>query len=95
MSTVAHEPSERRQWVAQLRVREMWAAVAIAFMWLAVLFDALFGPDFVEHERHELHDHPVSGLRGSVRLARHAGGGEARLRPRRRRRLKARLDGSL
>ena len=47
MSTVAHHPSEGRRWVAQLRIREMWAAVAIAFIWLAVLFDALFGPDIV------------------------------------------------
>jgi hypothetical protein len=28
-------------------VREMWASLAIVSMWLAVLFDALFGPDFV------------------------------------------------
>jgi len=25
----------------------MWAALAIASMWVAVLFDAIFGPDFV------------------------------------------------
>ena len=25
----------------------MWASLAISVMWLAVLFDALFGPDFV------------------------------------------------
>jgi hypothetical protein len=25
----------------------MWAAVAISVMWLAVLFDAIFGPNFV------------------------------------------------
>jgi hypothetical protein len=25
----------------------MWASLAIAVMWLAVLFDALFGPDLV------------------------------------------------
>jgi hypothetical protein len=28
-------------------VREMWASLAIAAMWLAVLFCAIFGPDFV------------------------------------------------
>jgi hypothetical protein len=27
----------------------MWAALAIAVMWLAVLFDALFGPDIVSN----------------------------------------------
>lgn len=25
----------------------MWASVAISVIWLAVLFDAVFGPDFV------------------------------------------------
>jgi hypothetical protein len=28
-------------------VPEMWASLAIVSMWLAVLFDALFGPDLV------------------------------------------------
>src|SRR5581483_2604136 len=32
-----------REWYA---VRELWATVAIAIMWLAVLFDGVFGPDF-------------------------------------------------
>jgi hypothetical protein len=27
----------------------MWASLAIAVMWLAVLFDALFGPDIVSN----------------------------------------------
>jgi hypothetical protein len=30
-------------------VRDMWASLAIVSMWLAVLFDALFGPDLVSH----------------------------------------------
>lgn len=51
MSTVSHDPSrtapEKRSWPAQLLVREMWAALAIAFIWLAVLFAAVFGPDIV------------------------------------------------
>ena len=38
---------ERAGWSAQLRVREMWAALAIGAMWLAVLFAATAGPDFV------------------------------------------------
>jgi hypothetical protein len=33
--------------VADLFVRNMWAGLAIVVMWLAVLFDALFGPDIV------------------------------------------------
>jgi len=28
-------------------VRQTWASLAISVMWLAVLFDALFGPDLV------------------------------------------------
>jgi hypothetical protein len=51
MSTITQEtPSaapERRRWVGELAVRELWAGVAIAFMWIAVLFSAVFGPDFV------------------------------------------------
>ena len=51
MSTAAHEPSravpERRRLSTQLLVREMWTALAIVVIWLAVLFDAVFGPDIV------------------------------------------------
>ncbi len=51
MSTISHGPStalpEKRSWSVQLLVPEMWAALAITVMWLAVLFDAIFGPDFV------------------------------------------------
>lgn len=50
MSTTSHGASkvlpERRPWSLRL-VPEMWAALTIAVMWLAVLFDAVFGPDFV------------------------------------------------
>ena len=48
MSTTMEQPSkilpERRQW---FRVRELWAALSIAVIWLAVLFTAVFGPDIV------------------------------------------------
>lgn len=51
MTTVSHEPSryapERPQWAEFLKIREMWASLAISMMWLAVLFDAVFGPNFV------------------------------------------------
>lgn len=51
MATVSHEPSryapERPQWAEFLKIREMWASLAISMMWLAVLFDAVFGPNFV------------------------------------------------
>lgn len=39
--------SERPRWYSRVLVRETWASLAIVSMWLAVLFDALFGPDFV------------------------------------------------
>lgn len=31
--------------LAWLRITEMWASLAITVMWLAVLFDAVFGPN--------------------------------------------------
>ena len=53
MATMSHEPSrpvhERRRVSSQLFVPELWASLAIAVIWLAVLFDAVFGPDIVNH----------------------------------------------
>lgn len=47
--TISHESSpvvpERRGWSRRLLVHEMWASIAISVIWLAVLFDGLFGPD--------------------------------------------------
>ena len=49
--SVKHEPlkvrAESQPWYLRLRVPEMWASLAIVVMWLAVLFDAVFGPDIV------------------------------------------------
>ena len=51
MTSVPHESSgahpERRRLLSQVVVRETWASLAISVMWLAVLFDAIFGPDIV------------------------------------------------
>jgi hypothetical protein len=50
MATVSHEPGarpERQRSIPRPLVPEMWASLAIAVMWLAVLFDALFGPNIV------------------------------------------------
>jgi hypothetical protein len=51
MASVSHEPAayrrERPQWTEFLKVREMWASLAISVMWLAVLFGAVYGPNFV------------------------------------------------
>jgi len=52
MTTIPHEPSrvvESRPWSLRLLVPEMYASLAIIVMWLAVLFDAVFGPDIVNH----------------------------------------------
>jgi hypothetical protein len=49
MATVSQDASAafKRPWGSRVLVPEMWASLAIAAMWLAVLFDALFGPNFV------------------------------------------------
>jgi len=51
MPTDPHEPSkarpEGRRMISRLFVHEMWAALAIAVIWLAVLFAAVFGSDLV------------------------------------------------
>ena len=51
MTSVPHGPvpygRERPRWAELISVPEMWASLAISVMWLAVLFDAVFGPDFV------------------------------------------------
>ncbi|MBN1530135.1 MAG: hypothetical protein JW895_13835 [Thermoleophilaceae bacterium] len=49
MPTIAREQPRGRNWPAQILVREMWAALSISVMWLAVLFAAVFGPDIVSH----------------------------------------------
>jgi hypothetical protein len=38
-----HQPRS----VARLAARQMWTSLAISVMWIVVLLDALFGPDFV------------------------------------------------
>ena len=51
MTSIPHDPSgvveEKRHWSAQLLVPEMWACLAIIMMWLAVLVDAVVGPDIL------------------------------------------------
>ena len=44
MSVISPEPSVESRF-AWLRITEMWASLAITVMWLAVLFDAMFGPN--------------------------------------------------
>ena len=51
MASVSHgpvaSPRERPQWAEFLKIREMWASLAITMMWLAVVFGAVYGPNFV------------------------------------------------
>lgn len=51
MATISHEPSAygsaRPAWTELVRISEMWAGLAIMVIWLAVLFDSIWGPDFV------------------------------------------------
>jgi len=51
MASVSHGPAtyprERPQWAEFLRIPEMWASLGIVTMWLAVLFDAVYGGNFV------------------------------------------------
>ena len=52
MTSISHEPPAgvgKHQWSLRLLVPEMWASLTIIVMWLAVLFDAVFGPDIVNH----------------------------------------------
>jgi hypothetical protein len=48
---VSHQESqplhERRRWSLRDLMPEVWASLAISVIWLAVLFDAVFGPDIV------------------------------------------------
>ena len=51
MTTLQHGPQitveERPNWSSRVFASEMWASLAIIVMWLAVLFDAIYGPDIV------------------------------------------------
>jgi hypothetical protein len=49
MTTLSHGPAayDRLRLTEILRIREMWAGIAIVAMWLAVLFDGIYGSDFV------------------------------------------------
>jgi hypothetical protein len=51
MTSVRHEQPagflERHVWPLNAVAPEAWAGLAIIVIWLAVLFDAVFGPDIV------------------------------------------------
>ena len=66
MSTISHEPSEllhaKSRLPAQLLVPEMWASLAIAIMWLAVLFTSIYGPDIATISAGGDSSHVPSGI---------------------------------
>lgn len=50
MTSMSHEPvapASLPTWRVVLSLREMWASLAIAVVWLSVLFTAVWGPDIV------------------------------------------------
>lgn len=50
MSTISHGSVPRRAgagWSELFGLREVWAGIAIVAIWVAVLFTAVFAPDFV------------------------------------------------
>jgi hypothetical protein len=84
MTTVmTHEPSTGKTGIAErLLVPGFWGAVSIVAMWLAVLFDGIFGADMTFANATNGPDgHPVSGAPGAVRCHRHRVHRQARLRP--------------
>ena len=50
-TTTTHEPAsaavEGRRREGRILCREMWAGLAIAVIWLAVLFTAIYGPNIL------------------------------------------------
>jgi hypothetical protein len=53
MTSLPHEPArvvpEKPGWTLQPLVPELWASLAIVVMWIAVVVDAIVGPDIVTH----------------------------------------------
>jgi hypothetical protein len=50
MSSISHPPAGAARepgWVSLLRIKEVWASLAITAMWIAVSVTAVWGPDFV------------------------------------------------
>jgi hypothetical protein len=47
MTTIPHEPASLVKRSVWLDARDLWASLAIAVIWLAVLFIGVFGPDLV------------------------------------------------
>jgi len=54
MTSIEHDTLDSAEQTRQPRrtfmASEMWGALAIGVIWLAVLFDGVFGPDIVSHD---------------------------------------------
>ena len=83
MSSLSHPPARstrEHSWFELLRVREMWASLAIAAMWIAVTCSAVWGPDFVSTTGGGTNTTtiPVGDRRRALRLDRNLGCREVR-----------------
>ena len=50
MSTISHPPTgaaQEQNWASLLRLKEVWASLAITAMWIAVAVTAVWGSDLV------------------------------------------------
>jgi hypothetical protein len=69
---------DRTSWMSRILIPEMWGAVAIATMWLAVLFVGVFGPSMIFNSSSGYTNVPVVvvvaffALLGTIPVARRA-----------------------
>ena len=65
MSTISHPPAgaaSEQGWFTLLRVKEVWASLAITVMWIAVSVSAVWGPDLVGSSNDGNHTTIPSGI---------------------------------
>ena len=65
MSTISHPPagvSQEQGWALLLRLKEVWASLAITAMWIAVAVTAVWGSDFVGSSNDGNHTSIPSGI---------------------------------
>lgn len=65
MSSISHPPAAATQehsWIALLRLKEVWASLAITAMWIAVAVTAVWGSDFVGWSNDGSHTTIPSGI---------------------------------
>jgi len=65
MSTISHPPAGAASepgWFTLLRVKEVWASLAITVMWIAVSVSAVWGPDLVGSSNDGNHTTIPSGI---------------------------------